>query len=333
MHYKKPENLNIMRIRLTFFLFLLVITAKSQTYLEYFQQGAEFQQSGEYVKADSLYTLAINDKGQNAYTIYFNRGITRLIMKDTSGHCADMRYLVSVFDKEAIDIYKKNCLKDNSEANIAFEKGVIEYKSNKYDSADSLLSLSVKEFAFVDNVFLRGINRLNLKDTVGFYKDMLSICDLDEKARNNVVKFYDKISSIKRPILPEKIICDYNSHSISVNNRTIDIISNSSDTVYYAKTDYKHFEKAKQTINLFIMQNLRFPVEAALMGKSEKVYVEFIIDIDGTIKYLKVSKGVDPFFKNEVYRLFSKLPPLKPGKIKRKPCLMKFIFPINFNIQ
>lgn len=308
------------------------LTTKGQSYLEHFKEGIELHNKGFYKKADSLYTIAINEKGDDAYDIYFNRGIARLMFNDTIGHCSDMKYLISVNDEEAISYYKINCIKDNPFAFDTYKKGLDLDNSSEPLLADSLLTLSVNEYPFVENVFARGINRLKLKDTLGFYIDMSNIYQYDERAKSNVLCFYNAISRIKKPTLPENISFNYSSSPINKDNRTIDIINNT-DTAYFAEEDYKHFDEAKDAFNIFILNNLRYPEEAALLNKSGRVFVEFIIDLEGSIKYIKVPQNTDPFLKNEVYRVVSEMPPFEPGKLKRKPCLMKFIFPINFILQ
>jgi len=90
--------------------------------------------------------------------------------------------------------------------------------------------------------------------------------------------------------------------------------------------DYNRF-------NEWVFKNLRYPDEAARNGIQGKVYVEFLIDVDGMVKNVRVLKGVDPLLDQEAVRVISSSPPWKPGFQRDKPTKVVFTFPINFRLK
>jgi len=83
----------------------------------------------------------------------------------------------------------------------------------------------------------------------------------------------------------------------------------------------------------WVFKNLRYPEEAAQNGIQGKVYLEFLIDVDGYIKNVKVIKGVDKLLDAEAVRVVSSSPPWKPGFQRDKPTKVLFTFPINFRLN
>jgi protein TonB len=288
------------------------------------------QIKGKYNLADSLYTLSI-EKGEGVdYDAYFNRGAVRLYLKDTIGHCDDIKVLLDRSDKEAINQYKKNCIIHNEEAYKSYKLGLIEYRKENYEQADSLLLLSVNQYPFVENVLLKGINRLKLKDTIGFFEDMKAIFYLHEGAKKNFLNYYKYIARKKQRTLPKNIVRSYSSRVIEENDYTCEIINETGDTIYNAVKYYKHFEAAKADWLMHVTMNMRYPQESNMIGAGGRVYVEFIISPNGKIKYVKTSEA-DPYLQYEVHRLVSELPPLKPAEFNNKERYFKFNFSITFH--
>lgn len=63
----------------------------SEEGMEYFNKGVTLMQNEDYEGADSLFTQALcTFKHPN---VYYNRGVTRAFLNDTSGFCHDMGYL------------------------------------------------------------------------------------------------------------------------------------------------------------------------------------------------------------------------------------------------
>ncbi len=82
----------------------------------------------------------------------------------------------------------------------------------------------------------------------------------------------------------------------------------------------------------YLSKELKYP-ENAVKDKTEgKVFIEFIVEKDGTITDQKVLKGVTAEMNSEALRVVSAFPKWKPGKNKGVDVPVKMVLPINFKL-
>ena len=82
-----------------------------------------------------------------------------------------------------------------------------------------------------------------------------------------------------------------------------------------------------------IRDTFRYPEIAQEMGISGKVYMQFVIDKDGTIADIKVLRTPDKNLGKEATRIISRLPKMTPGKQRGRPVRVPFSIPITFRLQ
>ena len=68
-------------------------------------------------------------------------------------------------------------------------------------------------------------------------------------------------------------------------------------------------------------------------GIQGKVFVEFVIEKDGSITNVRVLRSVDPSLDKEAIRVVSSMPKWKPGKQRGKAVRVSYTVPINFKLQ
>jgi len=81
-----------------------------------------------------------------------------------------------------------------------------------------------------------------------------------------------------------------------------------------------------------IGRNLRYPAEARKNGISGKVFVEFIINKDGTLSDVRAIKGIGYGCDEEAVRVVSLSPPWIPGTQSGKPVRQRMVVPLSFKI-
>lgn len=89
----------------------------------------------------------------------------------------------------------------------------------------------------------------------------------------------------------------------------------------------------QQKILTFVSKNFEFPEMARQMGIQGRVYVNFVIEKNGSITNVEIVRGVDPLLDDEAVRVVKKLPKLTPAKQRGKPVRMSFTLPINAKLQ
>ncbi|PTM06149.1 MAG: energy transducer TonB [Bacteroidetes bacterium] len=89
----------------------------------------------------------------------------------------------------------------------------------------------------------------------------------------------------------------------------------------------------QQKVLVFVSKNFEFPEMAKEMGIQGRVYVNFVIEKNGSITNVEIVRGVDPLLDDEAVRVVKKLPKLIPAKQRGKPVRMSFTLPINAKLQ
>jgi len=83
----------------------------------------------------------------------------------------------------------------------------------------------------------------------------------------------------------------------------------------------------------FLQSNLRYPEVARNANISGQVFIEFVVEKDGSISNVRVLVGVHPELDQEAVRVVRMLPKWRPGKQMGKPVRTFYQIPIRFTIN
>jgi periplasmic protein TonB len=83
----------------------------------------------------------------------------------------------------------------------------------------------------------------------------------------------------------------------------------------------------------FIQKEMRYPAQARRMGIEGRVYVEFVVDKDGSLTMIKLLKGIGAGCDEEAVRVLKEAPKWMPGKQRGRPVRVKMTVPIFFKLQ
>lgn len=82
----------------------------------------------------------------------------------------------------------------------------------------------------------------------------------------------------------------------------------------------------------FISQNIRYPAQARRMGVEGKVFVEFVVEKDGSLSSFTVIKGIGAGCDEEAIRILQLSPQWTPGKQRGQPVKQRMVLPIHFKM-
>ena len=88
-----------------------------------------------------------------------------------------------------------------------------------------------------------------------------------------------------------------------------------------------------QAFYSYISKKLRYPNQAKRMGIEGKVFVEFVVDKDGSLTNVRAVKGIGAGCDEEAVRVIKSHPRWSPGKQRGKPVKQRIILPITFKLQ
>jgi protein TonB len=80
----------------------------------------------------------------------------------------------------------------------------------------------------------------------------------------------------------------------------------------------------------FIKQNVKYPAEAKEAGIQGKVYVQFIVEKDGSVTNVIVRRGAHKLLDAEAVRVVKMMPDWKPGTMRGKKVRVRYTLPISF---
>ncbi len=83
----------------------------------------------------------------------------------------------------------------------------------------------------------------------------------------------------------------------------------------------------------YLGNNINYPEQAKDFSIQGKVFVQFVVWKDGTIRDVKVVKGAHKLLDKEALRVITKMPVWKPGKQRGKNVNARFTLPIKFRIS
>ena len=83
----------------------------------------------------------------------------------------------------------------------------------------------------------------------------------------------------------------------------------------------------------WVSQNLAYPEIARENGVQGRVTLQFTIDKDGSIKNVKVLRGVNPALDKEAVRVISSSPKWTPGKQRGRAVPVTYTFPVIFQFR
>lgn len=86
-------------------------------------------------------------------------------------------------------------------------------------------------------------------------------------------------------------------------------------------------------LNQWLLQNMKYPVEAINKKEQGKVIVQFIVSENGEVSEPKIIRSVSPALDKEACRIVLAMPKWNPGKLKGKPVAVRYMLPISFRLQ
>ena len=83
----------------------------------------------------------------------------------------------------------------------------------------------------------------------------------------------------------------------------------------------------------WVFNNIVYPEIAKENGVQGRVILQFTVDKDGSVKNVKVLRGVDSSLDKEAVRVVSSSHKWEPGRQRDKPAKVTFVFPVIFQLR
>lgn len=115
-----------------------------------------------------------------------------------------------------------------------------------------------------------------------------------------------------------------------VRGKCLDIAG--SDTTYFDYEIAAEFPGGRAAMMQFLANEMKYPIDAIKNKIEGKVYLRFVIDTDGSVKNVRVLRGVNAELDAEAVRAVRNMPKWSPGKIDNVGVRSYFDLPVNFRL-
>ena len=83
----------------------------------------------------------------------------------------------------------------------------------------------------------------------------------------------------------------------------------------------------------YLQKNIKYPQMARESGIQGRVFVNFVVEPDGSVSNVKVLRSLGGGCDEEAMRVVKSMPKWKPGKQRGKAVRVSYILPVNFKLQ
>ena len=105
------------------------------------------------------------------------------------------------------------------------------------------------------------------------------------------------------------------------------------EQVFVVVEEMPEFPGGELALRKYIAKAIIYPTIAQENGIQGKVFVNFVVNKDGSVSNAKIARGVDPSIDQEALRVVSTLPKWKPGKQRGVPVRVSYTVPISFKLE
>jgi protein TonB len=103
-------------------------------------------------------------------------------------------------------------------------------------------------------------------------------------------------------------------------------------TVYTIVDKTPKFPKGSDAMYKFIYSKVNFE-RMSEIDVQGKIFIQFVIEKDGSISNIKITRSLDPFCDKEAIRIVRLMPKWEPGKLNNKIVRTKIEVPITIKFE
>jgi protein TonB len=93
------------------------------------------------------------------------------------------------------------------------------------------------------------------------------------------------------------------------------------------------FPGGESALYKYLGKNIVYPTMAQESGVQGRVYVTFVVEINGNITDIKVVRGIGGGCDEEAIRVVKAMPSWNPGRQRGQPVRVQYILPVRFVLQ
>src|SRR5690606_10128314 len=122
-------------------------------------------------------------------------------------------------------------------------------------------------------------------------------------------------------------ILEYTPEVVTLSNSTVQ-----DGEIFLVVEETAHPDGGMEKFYAFVKENMSYPTEARENGTEGRVFIEFVVEKDGSLTNFKSLKGIGHGCDDEAIRVVALSPPWVPALQKGKPVRQRMVLPVVFNL-
>ena len=102
------------------------------------------------------------------------------------------------------------------------------------------------------------------------------------------------------------------------------------DSIYFVADVMPQFPGGESGLFEYLKKNVHYPASAKAKNIQGRVYVQFIIERDGSVSRAKITRGIGSGCEEESLRVIKQMPKWAPGKMHNAPVQVQYTLPVKF---
>ncbi len=103
--------------------------------------------------------------------------------------------------------------------------------------------------------------------------------------------------------------------------------------IFQVVENMPEFPGGRAALMKYLATNIKYPPYAKEAGIQGRVFINFVVERDGSITAVKVLRGIGGGCDEEAVRVVKAMPKWKPGMQRGKPVRVSFNLPVKFTLQ
>jgi len=150
----------------------------------------------------------------------------------------------------------------------------------------------------------------------------------------DIFEIVDNDVKIDNEILFNDLVTEETQVQLYVWNPVVVQEEEAKDDIFIIVEDMPKFRGGDvDRFSAWVKERVKYPQIAQENGIQGKVFIEFVVEPDGSVSNIKIARGVDKSLDDEAVRVVSSSPKWTPGKQRGSPVRVRFTITVNFQLQ
>ena len=111
------------------------------------------------------------------------------------------------------------------------------------------------------------------------------------------------------------------------------VVAEKNQKVFDVVEQMPQFPGGSMALFEYLMQNVKYPEDAEKQKVEGSVIANFVVEADGTIANVDVSRPVFPSLDAEAIRVLKAMPKWTPGRQDGKAVRVRYVVPVRFKLK